>query len=431
MNNIATHPASGRGLRRAFMDGSTDLGAVNAAIGGLQTAFAAFKAANDERLAAIEKGRGDVLNEEKVNRINNAVTEMQTTVDQQAQQLAALRLSGGGGGAQPQNREYSTAFNRFFRRGDTSALDALNVNNAASTGDEADGGFTVPVEIETTIDRVLAKTSAIRSLATVRQISSSLYRKPVSKGGATSGWVGETSDRDKTEGAKLSVIDFPTMELYAQPAATQGLLDDSAIDIGAWLADEVNITFAEQEGLAFWSGDGVKMPSGIASYGTVDDSTYSVAGNWGKLGYVATGVAGGFAADSPTDTLISLAYALKQGYRQNATWLMNRKTQGTIRKFKDANGDYIWQPSVVAGQPSTLLGYPVADDDNIADVAAGAYPVAFGDFKRGYLIVDRVGIRVLRDNLTQKPYVLFYTTKRVGGGVQNFEAIKLLKVAAK
>jgi HK97 family phage major capsid protein len=216
------------------------------------------------------------------------------------------------------------------------------------------------------------------------------------------------------------------MELYAMPAATQTLLDDAIVDIGAWLADEVSVTFAEQEGAAFVNGDGVMQPRGLMTVDTVADVNWA----WGKVGFVKSGAAADFAAANPVDRFIDLVYALKAGYRQNATWLMNRKTQGTIRKFKDGQGNYLWQPSAQAGQPATFLNYGIADDDNMADVGANALPVAFGDIKRAYLVVDRAGVRVLRDPYSAKPYVLFYTTKRVGGGVQDFQAVKFLKIAA-
>jgi HK97 family phage major capsid protein len=215
------------------------------------------------------------------------------------------------------------------------------------------------------------------------------------------------------------------MELYANPATTQTLLDDAFVDIGQWLADEVSITFAEQEGLAFINGTGVKKPRGILGYTTVADANYA----WGKIGYLGTGGAA-FAADpAGLDKLISMVYALKQGYRTNASFLANRTTIGVIRQMKDSQGHYQWQPSSQIGEPPTLLGYPIVDDDNMDDLGANKYPVAFADFKRAYVIVDRIGTRVLRDPFSNKPYVSFYTTKRVGGGVQNFEAIKLLKCA--
>ena len=244
--------------------------------------------------------------------------------------------------------------------------------------------------------------------------------------GPATGWVGETDARPQTASPNLDALSFPAMELYAMPAATATLLDDSAVDLDEWIASEVELVFAMQEGAAFVGGDGVNKPKGFLSYPTAVNASWS----WGNLGYLVSGAAGTFAASNPSDTLVDLIYALKAGYRQNGSFVMNRKTQATIRKFKDTTGAYLWQPPAQSGGRATLMTFPVVEAEDMPDVAANALAVAFGDFQRGYLIVDRVGVRVLRDPYSAKPYVLFYTTKRVGGGVQDFDAIKLLKMAA-
>jgi HK97 family phage major capsid protein len=210
------------------------------------------------------------------------------------------------------------------------------------------------------------------------------------------------------------------------PAATQTLLDDAVLNIEQWLADEVQTAFAEQEGAAFVHGDGINKPKGFLAEPAVDDATWS----WGALGYLATGVAGGFAAENPSDRLVDLVYALKAGYRQNASFVMNRRTQSMIRKFKDSTGAYLWQPPASAGGAATLMSFPVIEAEDMPDIGPNTLALAFGDFRRGYLVVDRTGIRVLRDPYSAKPYVLFYTTKRVGGGVQDYAAIKLLRFGA-
>jgi HK97 family phage major capsid protein len=389
-------------------------------------AFESFKGANDERLAALERRSTDVVTDEKVDRINKALDEQKRALD--ALTLDAARPSLGGGERKSTDRdaiERKAAFDRYVRKGDTHALDSLELK-ALSAGSNADGGYTVPLEIETTIDRVLAKASPIRAIASVRQIGGNVYRKPIATAGAATGWVAETDARAETNTPTLSVIDFPAMELYAMPAATPTLLDDSAVDIEQWLAGEVQIVFAEQEGAAFVSGNGTTQPKGFLSETIVADASWA----WTKIGYVASGADGAFASSNPTDSLVNLAYAPKQGYRANGSWVMNRKTESVIRKFKDSTGNYIWSPGSAAGQPPTLLGYPVAEAEDMPDIASNSYSIAFGDFARGYLVVDRIGIRTLRDPYSAKPYVLFYTTKRVGGGVQNFEAIKLMKFAA-
>ena len=388
-------------------------------------AFDAFKGANDERLAALEKRSADVVADEKVERIGRALDEHKRALDELT--LAAQRpaLSGERKAAPYQTRERKQAFDRYVRKGDAGGLDALELK-ALSVGSDPDGGYTVPLEIESTIDRVLAKASPIRSIATVRAIGANVYRKPITTAGAATGWVGETDSISQTNTPTLAALDFPAMELYAMPAATQTLLDDSQVDIEQWLAEEVQIVFAEQEGAAFVNGDGSNKPTGFLTATTVADASWV----WGKLGYIASGAAGAFASSNPSDALLDLAYAPKQGYRANGRWVMNRKTESAVRKFKDSTGNYIWQPGTSAGQPATLFGYPVTEVEDMPDIAANSYSIAFGDFARGYLVVDRVGIRVLRDPYSAKPYVLFYTTKRVGGGVQNFEAIKLMKFAA-
>ena len=406
--------ASAREIKEAFAD--------------FRLAFEAFKDANDERLAELEKRGGDVVSEEKVDRINRALDEQKKALDELT--LAAARPLLGetkaqGAGFDRATRERKAAFDRYMRKGDVSGFSALEVK-ALSEGSNPDGGYVVPLEIGETIDRILAKASPIRAIASVQQIGSSVYRKPITSVAAASGWTGETDSVSQTNAPTISAIDFPAMELYAMPAATQPLLDDAQVDIEQWLANEVQIVFAEQEGAAFVTGDGSNKPTGFLHYTTAADASWV----WGKLGYIASGADGAFASSDPADALINLAYAPKQGYRANATWVMNRKTESTVRKFKDTTDNYIWQPGTAAGQPATLLGYPVAEAEDMPDIASNSYSIAFGDFARGYLIVDRVGIRTLRDPFSAKPYVLFYTTKRVGGGVQNFEAIKLMKFAA-
>jgi HK97 family phage major capsid protein len=213
------------------------------------------------------------------------------------------------------------------------------------------------------------------------------------------------------------------MELYAMPAATASLLDDAVVDLDQWISGEVEAAFAEQEGAAFVSGDGTSKPKGFLSETQVAESAWA----WGKIGYTLTGVAGDWPASDASDVLIDTIYALKAGYRQNANWVMNRKTQAAIRKMKDGDGNYLWQPPASPGSRAMLMGFSLVEAEDMPDIDEDETPIAFGDFSRGYLVVDRAGVRVLRDPYSAKPYVLFYITKRVGGGVQDFDAIKLLK----
>ncbi|MDE2074950.1 MAG: phage major capsid protein, partial [Alphaproteobacteria bacterium] len=319
------------------------------------SAFEAFKQSNDERLKQIETRSADVVTDDKVERINQALSEQKRALDELT--LAAHRPALGETRPAPDRltREKKAAFDRYVRKGDAGGYDALEVK-ALSVGSDADGGYVVPPEIEQSIDRLLAKASPIRSLATVRQIGSNVYRKPFATTEAASGWVAETAAPAQTATPTLAALDFPAMELYAMPAATQTLLDDAQVNIEQWLAEEVQIVFAEQEGAAFISGDGTNKPKGFLAYTAVADSAWS----WGNLGYIASGAAGGFAASDPADALLDLAYAPRQAYRANGTWVMNRKTESAVRKFKDSTGAYIWQPGGAAGQPATLFGYPVA-----------------------------------------------------------------------
>ncbi len=377
------------------------------------SAFEAFKDANDERLAQIEKRMSaDVVTSDKVDRINKAVDEL--ILKSRRPALSAEKV------AEPS--EHKRAFESYIRKGEAHGLSAIE-QKAMSVGSGTDGGYLVPSQTEAEIARLLSKASPIRSIADVRQSSVTLYKKPFATAGAATGWIGETTARPQTGSPVLAELQFPAMELYAMPAATQALLDDSIVNLDEWLAREVETVFAEQETDAFINGDGITKPKGFLNYTKVAQTSWS----WGNTGYIPTGVAGGFAASNPTDKLVDVIYALKAGYRQNGSWVMSRNTQSQIRKFKDAQGNYLWQPAAVPNGNASLLSFPVVESEYMPDIATDVHAVAFGDFKRGYLIVDRVGVRVLRDPFSTKPYILFYTTKRVGGGIQDFDAIKTLK----
>lgn len=398
-------------------------------IDGVNRNFEELKAATEQRFSAMAKsGSVDVLVTEKIDRLNGEITKQQAAIDETTKVLAKLRAGGeGNGGLSPEASAYRGNFNAYFRRGENEN-EVKQFNAAATRGSNPDGGYLVTDQMETAIDRVLGTVSAVRGIARVINISAASYSKLVNLGGTSSGWVGENDSRPNTNNSQLSKLEFQAMELYANPYASQTLLDDASVDIAAWLAEEVSIEFAEEEGAAFITGNGVAKPRGLLSYDMVANANWA----WGKVGYVAGGSASTFdtgTGKNGTEKLISLIHALKQGYRGNARFLMNTSTLETVRTMKDANNNYVWQPSVQAGTPATLLGYQVVDDDNMPSIGADNYPVLFGDFQRAYLIVDRAGIRVLRDPYSNKPYVSFYTTKRVGGGIQNFQAVKALKIA--
>lgn len=393
--------------------GGADDRTVSAMFDEFMGAFEEFKSTNDQRLNALEKQREDVLFDQKLDRLNAAMDGQKQAVDRMVAKNLRPAL---GQKDMPleSDGEYKDAFAAYVRRGEEKSL---------SIGSNPDGGYLVPDETDSEITRRLTAISPIRAIASVRQVSSAIYKKPVSITGPAVGWVGESDARPETNSQTLAEIEFPTTELYAMPAATASFLDDAAVDVERWIADEVETAFAEQETTAFITGDGVKKPTGFLSAPQVAETSWS----WGNLGYNVTGVSGDLPAADESDVLIDLVYTLKAGYRQNASWLMNRTTQAALRKLKDADGNYLWQPATQPGGNANFMGFNLVEAEDMPDIAADSTPIAFGDFRRGYLIVDRQGVNVIRDPYSAKPYVLFYTTKRVGGGVHDFDAIKLLK----
>ncbi len=389
--------------------------------------FANYMETNDERIRQIETRKSvDPLTEDKLARLDTSLNEAKSRLDKIALEKARPRLGEtkevGQKEIDPATRERKAAFRAYMAHGDASRLMALDTKNM-SEGSGPDGGYLVAPEVEKDILFRMSNASAMRQLASVQSISTGQLNKAYSISGPTAGWSAETGAQVTGATPQLAQLIFPAYELYAMPAATQRLLDDSIVDVEQWIAEEVNTVFAEQESAAFINGTGVAQPTGILASSTVQNASWV----WGKLGYIDTGAAGAFASTNGADVMFDFIYALKAGYRQNATFVMNRKTLGVVRKLKDADGNYLWQPPVSLGASSTLMNFAVSEDENMPDIAADATPIMFGDFKRGYLIVDRLGIRVLRDPFSSKPYVLFYTTKRVGGGVQDYDAIKLLK----
>ncbi len=414
--------ASANETKSAVLPETKGTGDIAVAFSEFMNAFEVFKETNDRRLADIERHAADVLSEEKLARLDTALDEQKHRLDSLIVKASRPSLSAGEGARPLPDLERRAAFDSYMRTGAEGKL-ALLEAKAMSAGTGAAGGYVVTPAVEDEIGRRLMAISPIRSIASIRPVSVGTYKKPYRVTGTTVGWAAETASRVETTAPVLSELTFPAMELYAMPSATQTLLDDAAVDIESWLAEEIELAFAVQEGAAFVGGNGTTQPKGFLSYTNALEASWA----WGGLGYVVTGVSAGFAASNPSDGLLDLIYTLKAGYRQNGTFVMNRKTQAAVRKFKDTTGNYIWQPPAVAGGQASLLGFPLVEAEDMPDVAANSFSIAFGDFKRGYLIVDRIGTRVMRDPYSAKPYVLFYTTKRVGGGVQDFDAIKLMK----
>ena len=315
----------------------------------------------------------------------------------------------------------SAAFDGFVRSGATIEMKAFT----GVTGDA--GGYAVPREIDAAIDTLLTAASPIRGVANVVRVGSAGYRKLVTTGGTPSGWASETGARTETATPAFVEIAPPMSELYANPSASQAMLDDAGFDVEGWLAGEIAIEFARAEGAAFVNGSGTARPKGFLQQPT------SAAGDgaraFGTIQHVPSGAAGDFAAN-PQERLIDLVQSLRAPYRQGAVFVMNAATLARIRKFKTSDGGFVWQPGLAAGQPATLLGYPVIEAEDMPDIAGGALAIAFGNFRMGYVIADRGETAILRDPYTNKPFVSFYATKRVGGCVTNSEAIKVMRFAA-
>lgn len=324
-------------------------------------------------------------------------------------------------GATASNQEVKGFVDHYLRRGSEAEIKSI------SGATPSDGGYAVPREIDAMIAASLKEVSPIRSLAQVVQVGSAGYRKLVTTGGTASGWVSETAARPGTATPNFTEIAPPSGDLYANPAASQSMLDDAAFDLEGWLASEIAMEFGRAEGAAFVHGNGVNQPLGFLS------SPTSLAGDavraFGSLQYVGSGDAAGFDG-SPEARLIDLVHTMKAGHRQGASWVMNSSTLAEVRKLKTADGAFLWMPGLVEGQPDRLLGYPVVEAEDMPDIAAGAFPIAFGNFRAGYLIAERNATQILRDPFTNKPFVHFYATRRIGGQVLDSAAIKLLKIEA-
>ncbi|HEX8526550.1 phage major capsid protein [Allosphingosinicella sp.] len=355
--------------------------------------------------------------DEDVAQLREEMAQLKARMDANAVAAARPALSGA-------KAENSPFVENYLRKGLESGVE---LKALVGTSDSA-GGYAVPEEIDAAIDRTLTAISPIRAVANVVKVGSAGYRKLVTAGGTPSGWVSETAERPETATPVFTEIAPPFGELYANPAASQAMLDDAAFDVEGWLASEIATEFARAEGAAFVLGSGVNRPKGFLT------APVSAAADgvrpFGTLQIVGSGAAGGFPSNAPQDRLIDLVQALRPPYRQGAVFVMNSATASSIRKFKTADGAFLWQPGLVAGQPDTLLGYPVVEAEDMPDVAADSLSIAFGNFKAGYLIAERTETQILRDPFTHKPFVHFYATKRIGGQVANSEAIKLMKFSA-
>jgi len=381
--------------------------------------FDEFKSTNEKRLEAIEQEKTSLS--EKTETLNAKLSELdQLKADLEASLKAANRPGRTGGES---TSEHKAAFESFIRKGREDGLRELE-QKALQAGENDDGGYAVPEELDRNIIELLRDESPMRQVCNTITVSTPDFKRLVNLGGAGSGWVGETAARPETNSPKLAQIAAHMGEIYANPQATQTSLDDIFFNAEAWLQGEVAREFAEKEGEAFLLGDGANKPKGLLDYPMAQTTDATRA--FGTLQQILSGTAGDFTGDD----LLKLIYSTKRGYRAGATFMLSMMTLFKVRTMKDEQGNYLWRPGLEAGQPSSLLGYGVTENEDMPAAAADAHAVTFGNFNRGYTIVDRIGTRVLRDPYTNKPYVGFYTTKRVGGMLTDSQAVKVLTLSA-
>lgn len=429
-----------------------DLSEIKTLVTAQGEAWEAFKKANDERLAKLAKGESVTDLEGQLAKMNEKLNETGNELKQIALKANRPQVGGDGNAAEakaldgfnlvaksfnagrangfaPLSAEaytkYKAAMSTYIRKGvqvmDPDEMKTINV------GTDPQGGYLVGYEMESGIDRVVRRYSAMRELARVIPIGNASYKKLVK----TSGTSGATRGGENTTGSNGTSPNWAELEFrpgtyISEQRITSESLEDSVQDVEADLLEEMGIEFSEMEGQDFISGDGVNGPRGMQTYGIVANASYS----WGSVGYIASGGAAGFAASNPSDALIDLQHGLKRQYRAGASFVMNDATLGTIRKFKDGQGIYLWAPSkLLEGAVGQLLGQPVVTDDFMPDLGSNTYPIAFGDFKRAYYVIDRKGVSILRDPFTAVPHIKFVARRRVGGGIANFEAFKLFKCA--
>jgi HK97 family phage major capsid protein len=349
---------------------------------------------------------------------------LRSEVKQDLQALSRKVVGGPPLAAASRGVQASAFADGYLRKGLTADFEAKKL----SVGVAGEGGLAVPLEIDARIEVALKQISPIRGIADVVKVGSASFRKLVAVGGFASGWVTESAGRPETTTPVFSEIAPPMGEIYANPAATQPMLDDAMFDVEGWLASEVATEFARAEGVAFVSGTGVAQPKGFLTYPVA--ATADAVRPFGTLQYVPSGAAGAFVATNPADRLIDLVHALRAPYRQGAVWVMNSNTIGVIRKFKDTTGDFIWRNGLQEGEASTLLGYPVVEVDAMPDIGANSLSIGFGQFRSAYVVAERGETAVLRDPYSNKPFVHFYATRRVGGALVNSEALKLMRFSA-
>lgn len=380
-----------------------------------QKAFKEFRGANDARLDLLEESGGvDVLTQEEIEKSTKGLAGLR----EQVREIEKIMGRAGGTGALGgSDMETSKGFDKYLRSGDASDLEQKSLN----VGTDANGGYAVPAQLDANLRNYMFDANVMRQICEVVQATTGDYKIAVNTGGLAAGWVGETAARPETDTPTLAEVTPPTGELYANPAASQWMIDDAGFDLEGWLTREVQGKFASLEGSSFIDGNGTNKPKGVLDYpsATTDDDTRA----FGTLKHTVAAGATAITADE----LINLTYDLRGVYRAGAVFLMNSKTSGYLMTLKSSDGVYLWQQSLQAGQPSQFAGFRVYVDEAMPDIGASATPVLCGNFRMGYRIIDRSPLRVLRDPYTQKPFVHFYSTKRVSGCLVDSNAIRILQ----
>ncbi|MEM7667627.1 MAG: phage major capsid protein [Pseudomonadota bacterium] len=326
--------------------------------------------------------------------------------------------------AASERQPHQKAINAYIRRGDEDPIKSLGLDTKSlNTAVNAEGGFLIDPQTAMMVENVLISGASIRAISRVVQVEAGAYDVLVDHGEIGTGWISETSSAGiAPDSTAIDRISIPLYELSAAPMASQRILDDAAFDVELWLSERIADRFLRDESEAFVNGTGVNQPTGFLTKPFVADSGWS----WGNIGYIATGTSGAFDPNDPADALVELIYTLGAEYRANAAFVMNSKTAGEVRKMKDSQGRFLWIEGLSVEQPARLMGYPVQIVEAMPDIAADAPAVAFGDFGRGYTIAERPDIRLLRDPYSARPNVVFFATKRVGGDVTDYAAIKTL-----
>lgn len=423
-------------------DGESLPADVKKAVEELGKTIETFKTKNDERLQQIEKKGEDAVTRGEVEKLNKGIDDLKDRLQKQLDDIEAKagRLQLAPTSEMALEAKAAAQFGELIGKSDYSADDLKTYRGDLGTylrrnevkavtmqvAADPSGGFWVSPDVSGRMVKKIYESTPMRQLANVVSIGTDRLEGPIDNGEFDAAWIGETGTRSQTDAAQIGMWAIDVNELYAYPKVTQKLLEDAKIDVEAWIGDKATSKFSRKENTAFATGDGVQKPKGLFSYAvaTTDDSTRA----WGTFQYIFTGVSGGFAASNPADRLIDLIFEVKPQYRQNANFLMARRTMRDVRKLKDGQGNYLVDLRLRDGAlVESIFGHSVVTGEDVPAIGANSLSMAFGDFAEAYTIVDRVGTAVVRDNITQPGFVKFHMRRRTGGGAVNFEAVKFLK----